>query len=114
MSLGSISRICSHQLLPLLLVLHHLLDSSRIADLLHLGVPALALSLLSFCLRPLLAGTLQMHRHSQLQHTTKQMCCGTALQLACTLQNQWSAQQSAQKLTGGGGEDYNAFASQQV
>lgn len=46
MSLGSFFRVCSHQLLALLFVLHHLFDSCWIADLLNLGVFALRFYLL--------------------------------------------------------------------
>ncbi len=49
MSFSSVRRIYSHQLLSLLLVLHHLLDGSWVTDLLNFGVFALPFCLLCLC-----------------------------------------------------------------
>lgn len=49
MSFSSVRRIYSHQLLSLLLVLHHLLDGSWVTDLLNFGVSALPFCLLCLC-----------------------------------------------------------------
>lgn len=68
MSFSSIISIYSHQLLSLLLILHHFLDGSWITDLLNFGVPTLPFCLLCFCFWPLLAGTLQQQRHLLSKH----------------------------------------------
>ena len=64
MSHSSICRVSSHQLLALLLVLHHLLDGRRIADLLHFGVFTLRFSFSGLCFRPLLPRSLHDSNHS--------------------------------------------------
>lgn len=48
MSLRSIVRVCSHQLLALFFILHHLFDSRRVANLLNLGVLTLRFHLFEF------------------------------------------------------------------
>ncbi len=84
MSFSSVRRIYSHQLLSLLLVLHHLLDGSWVTDLLNFGVFALPFCLLCLCFWPLLAGTLQQQRHCLTKHkwtmaTLKAVSCCTTV-----------------------------------
>lgn len=77
MPFGSILRICSHQLLSLLFVLHHLFDGSRIADLLNLCVLALRFHLFRFGFRALLPRPL----HQDTKEEVVIMCyhtCNTA------------------------------------